>query len=65
MSQTLGLSWDHEKHKLAAAIALLLVAISLAIAPAATRPEAGRSAKAEVSVGPVEISYTVMGSTLG
>lgn len=65
MNRTFGLSWDHGKRKLAGAIALLLIAVSLAIAPAATSLEAGRNAKAEVSVGPVEISYTVMGSTWG
>jgi len=71
MNQTFGLSWDHGKRKLAAAIALLLIAITLAVAPAAGSIEAGRKSVDDVvtddsaSFGLQTSSFSLRGSTWG
>lgn len=66
MNRTFGLSWDHGKRKLAAAIALLAIAISLALAPATTSLEAGKkTADVSVTVELQSTSFTLRGSTWG
>ena len=65
MKQTFGLSWEHGKRKLAAAVALLVIAITLALAPATSSLEAGRSADIGITVGVEKTSFTLRGSTWG
>lgn len=70
MNQTFGLSWDHGKRKLAAAIALLLIAITMAVAPAASSLEAKKSVEVVVtdSGAAFEVqtsSFYLRGSTWG
>ncbi len=65
MKQTLGLSWEHGKRKLVAAVALLLIAITLAATPAASSLQASRSIDSGVSVHSDTGSFTHRGSTWG
>lgn len=65
MKRTFGLSWDHGKRKLAAAVALLLIAITLAVAPATTSLEARRGIELGTTVEVESTSFTLRGSTWG
>ncbi|MDH5422823.1 MAG: hypothetical protein OEY55_13550 [Acidimicrobiia bacterium] len=66
MNQTFGLSWDHGKRKLAAAIALLAIAVSLALTPATTSLEAGKkTGNGAVTVEVQSTSFSLRGSTWG
>jgi hypothetical protein len=65
MKQTFGLSWDHGKRKLIAAIALLLIAITLAATPTASGLQASRSFDSGVSVHSNADSFSHRGSTWG
>jgi len=65
MKQDFGLSWQHGKQKLIAAVALLAIAIALAVAPAASSFDAAKGAKS-TPPGQVEITtYSILGSTWG
>ena len=69
MKQAFGLSWDHGKKKLIAAVALLLIAITMALTPAASTQEAKQWTPEPVEVGvTVQIqstSFSFRGSTWG
>lgn len=65
MKQTFGLSWDHAKRTLIAAIALLLIAITLAATPASSSLQASRSVDSGVNVHSNTDSLTHRGSTWG
>lgn len=62
-----ALSWEHGKQKLAAAVALLLIAISLALTPAITSLESARPTSDAVQTSAtVQIkttSFSLRGST--
>lgn len=65
MKQHFGLSWEHGKQKLIAAVALLAIAIALAAAPAASSYDAARGVK-PIPQGQVETTtYSILGSTWG
>ncbi|MBK5268991.1 MAG: hypothetical protein JJE47_16345 [Acidimicrobiia bacterium] len=69
MKQTFGLSWENGKQKLIAAIVLLLIAVTMALAPAASNIEAAKKTLNQAEVGvTVKIqtsSYSLRGSTWG
>lgn len=65
MKRTFGLSWDHGKRKLAAAVALLLIAITLAISPATASLEARRGPDAGTTAEVRGNNFSVRGSTWG
>jgi hypothetical protein len=65
LKHTLGLSWDHGKQKLAAAVALLLIAIGLAVTPAVSSLEASKPRDAGVTVQIHSTSVSFRGSTWG
>lgn len=65
MKRTFGLSWDHGKRKLAAAVALLLIAITLAISPATASLEARHLPDAGTTAVGRGSSFSVRGSTWG
>ncbi len=62
---THGLSWDHGKRKLAAAVALLLIAITLAVTPAVSSLESAKSLDAGTTVEIQTTSVSFRGSTWG
>ncbi|MBK5268993.1 MAG: hypothetical protein JJE47_16355 [Acidimicrobiia bacterium] len=65
MKHTLGLSWEHGKQKLAAAVALLLIAITLAVTPAVSSLEASEPLDAGTKVQIQSTSVSFRGSTWG
>lgn len=65
MKHTFGLSWDHGKRKLVAAVALLLVAFALAAAPTAASIESRKVAEVGATVEIQSTSFTLRGSTWG
>lgn len=65
MKHTFGLSWDHGRRKLVAAVALLLVVIALAVSPAVTSLEAKRTADVGTTVEVQGPGFSIQGSTWG
>ncbi len=65
MKHTFGLSWDHGRRKLVAAVSLLLIAIALAASPTASSIEARRGADVGVNVEVQSANFALRGSTWG
>ncbi len=65
MKQNLGLSWQHGKQKLIAAVALLAIAIALAVAPTASSFDAAKGTKPTLSDQVETTTYSILGSTWG